>query len=174
MLAALAEVMATKGYVATSVADVIRVAGVSRETFYQQFDSKQDCFVAGFDEQRLRLLRTTTAAVPSRGTPIERYGAAVGAYLDALADQPVLARLYLIEVWAAGPSVMTRRAEMQQAFVDGTAQLLGARSARDRFACEALVAAMVSMVTTRLAAGDADAVRSLRAPFVALAERLLS
>lgn len=174
MLAALAEVMAEKGYVATSVADIIRVAGVSRETFYQQFTSKQDCFVAGFDEQRLRLLAATAAAVPARGTPLELFAAAVGAYLDGLAEHPALARLYLIEVWAAGPEVMARRAEMQQSFVDGMALLLRARTKRERFACEALVAAIVSMVTTRLAAGETDSLRSLRDPFVALAERQLS
>ncbi|MBD0322124.1 MAG: helix-turn-helix transcriptional regulator, partial [Aldersonia sp.] len=48
ILLAMAEAMAEKGYVATSVADVLRRAGVSRETFYQQFSSKEDCFRAAY------------------------------------------------------------------------------------------------------------------------------
>ena len=42
----MAQVMAEKGYVATTVADVLRAAKVSRETFYEQFESKEDCFAA--------------------------------------------------------------------------------------------------------------------------------
>lgn len=46
--AALADVLAEKGYVAVTVQDVIRRAGVSRQTFYQYFDSKADCFAAAY------------------------------------------------------------------------------------------------------------------------------
>ena len=45
----MAEAMMEKGYVDTTVADVIKRAGVSRETFYQQFSSKADCFMTAFD-----------------------------------------------------------------------------------------------------------------------------
>src|SRR6195256_1200113 len=49
MLAAMAEAVAEKGYVGTAVADVIERAGVSRETFYEHFSSKEDCFLAAYD-----------------------------------------------------------------------------------------------------------------------------
>src|ERR687887_842834 len=45
MLGALVEVVAEKGYAATTVADIIGRAGVSRTTFYQQFKDKEDCFL---------------------------------------------------------------------------------------------------------------------------------
>ena len=45
---ALGEVMGTKGYSNTTVDDLIKHAGVSRATFYQHFDSKLDCFMAGY------------------------------------------------------------------------------------------------------------------------------
>src|SRR6266511_4356448 len=44
----LIEVVAEKGYVATTVADVIGRAGVSRTTFYQQFKDKEDCFLLAY------------------------------------------------------------------------------------------------------------------------------
>ena len=39
-----------KGFDATSVEDLLRTSGVSRATFYEQFDDKLDCFRAAEDE----------------------------------------------------------------------------------------------------------------------------
>src|SRR6266568_1139748 len=80
--------MAEKGYVETSVADVLRRARVSRETFYQQFSSKQDCFVAAFETAASVILARTQRAAIERGTAGERFESALGAYLDALASEP--------------------------------------------------------------------------------------
>ena len=49
ILLAMADAMAENGYVGTSVAQIIRRAGVSRETFYEQFSSKEDCFTSAYD-----------------------------------------------------------------------------------------------------------------------------
>ena len=49
LLRAMADAVADKGYAETSVAEVIARAGVSRETFYEQFSSKEDCFHDTFD-----------------------------------------------------------------------------------------------------------------------------
>ena len=49
LMLALTEAVGESGYAATSVADVIGRAGVSRQTFYEQFTSKLDCFLAAFD-----------------------------------------------------------------------------------------------------------------------------
>src|SRR5438128_2010518 len=65
LIRAMAEAMADKGYVETSVADVLERARVSRETFYQQFSSKQDCFVAAYGEAASAILAFVTAAARS-------------------------------------------------------------------------------------------------------------
>lgn len=173
MLYAMAEAVATRGYVATSVADVLRGAGVSRETFYQQFRSKQDCFLQALDASADVLLGAIDAAEPATGTPLERWEQLLGAYLEALAGQPALARVFLLEVYAAGPEALPRRIAVQQQFVDVVGGVFGARSQADRFACEALVAAISSMVTLRLAAGDIEGLRGLRAPLVRFTARAL-
>ena len=49
MLEAMAHAVAAKGYAATTVADVVGGAGVSRKTFYEHFQDKEDCFLAAFD-----------------------------------------------------------------------------------------------------------------------------
>jgi AcrR family transcriptional regulator len=173
ILRALADTMVEKGYVASTVADVIRAAGVSRETFYEQFDSKADCFMAAYEQAVTILLTGMGTAIASDGEPLERFDAALGRYLEALSGEPAFARLFLVEVYAAGPDALERRAAAQSRFVEVVAAGFGARTAEQRFAAETLVAATSSMVTARLAAGDVAGLRDLREPFVRIAKRLL-
>jgi AcrR family transcriptional regulator len=174
MLRAFAEVLTERGYADTPVAAIIERAGVSRETFYQQFGSKQECFVAALEEAIGRLATSLTAVMNgTTGTALERYDALLTGYLDTVAGQPDIARLFLIETYAAGPDAMRRRLELQQQFVDAIAGIFGAHSAQDRFAAEALVAATVSAVTARFIDGDVYGLRSLRPKMLALAEALL-
>src|SRR5436305_4647797 len=49
LLDAMAEVVADRGYAASTVADVIARAGVSRKTFYEHFRDKEGCFLAAYD-----------------------------------------------------------------------------------------------------------------------------
>jgi AcrR family transcriptional regulator len=169
MLRAMAEAMAERGYVATPVAEIIRRAGVSRETFYQQFASKQDCFLAGLEQAIDGLRAAMGEALRGDGEPVERFDRLLGIYLNALANDPAAARLFLIEIYAAGPDVARRRAELQQQFLDGLVSVFGVRTERGRFACQALLAAIVALATNAIAAGDVAALRALRAPLVELA-----
>jgi AcrR family transcriptional regulator len=169
---AMAETMARKGYAGTSVTDVLRAAKVSRETFYEQFDSKEDCFMSALEAAVDVVLQAAFAPPPGDGTPLQRFDRGLRTYLEALAAQPELSRLFLIEVYAAGPAALERRAAVQQRFADVLGRTFGRRTAADRFANEALVAATSSLVTARLAANDLDGLRALRRPLVGLARRL--
>lgn len=171
MLTAMAEAMADRGYVGTPVAEIIKRAGVSRETFYEQFGSKQDCFVAAFEHALDRLSTAMRSASTSQGTAIERFERLIGIYLEALALEPATARLFLIEIYAAGPDVLRRRTELQHQFIDALVEIFAVRSDAGRFACRALVAAIISMVTTHVAADDASGLRALSPPIVDLVRR---
>jgi AcrR family transcriptional regulator len=169
---AMAETMARKGYAATSVSEVLRAAGVSRETFYEQFSSKEDCFMDAFGAAVEAVLGAVRAAPGSGGTALERFELGLQAYLDALAGDPAFARVLLIEVYAAGPAALQRRVVLQRGFVDAIDETFGRRTAADRFANEALVATISAMVTARLAAGDIDGLRALHRPLTQFARRL--
>jgi AcrR family transcriptional regulator len=174
LLRAMAETMAQRGYVRTTVADVLRAAGVSRETFYEQFASKEDCFMAAYDAAAGLLLADmarprAAASAPDRLAAFER---GLGAYLDALAAEPEFARLFLVEVYAAGPQAIARRVATQERFVDALSAALDPKG-RERFAVETLVAAIAQMVTAKLAAGDVDGLRELRRPLSRLVARAL-
>src|SRR3954470_3349772 len=169
---AMAETMARKGYAATSVSEVLRSAGVSRETFYEQFTGKEDCFIAAFEAAVASVLGTVRDAPGTGGTPLERFERGLRAYLDALAGDPAFARVMLIEVYAAGPAAMQRRAELQRGFVDALDETFGRRTAGDRFANEALVATISSMVPARLAVDDAEGLRALHRPLMQFVRRV--
>ncbi|WP_421120955.1 TetR/AcrR family transcriptional regulator [Aquihabitans daechungensis] len=172
---AMALVVAEQGYAATSVADVIGRAGVSRETYYQQFRSKLDCFLAAFDDAAAQLfapIRAVAGPVSASLGPADRlarFDQLLEAYLRGLTTQPELAKVFLVEVYAAGPEAIARRVALQAEITAAVATLLGASDDRGRFACRALVAATSALVTPLIASGDLAGIVALREPIVDLA-----
>ena len=174
MLAAMGEVVAQKGYARTTVADVLSRARVSRETFYEQFSDKEGCFLAAYDLSVELLLEAITDAVADApADPFARFETALGAYLDLMSREGSLSRVFLIEVYAAGPRAIERRVAVLDRFVDTFAEIL-APYGLARFDCEALVAAVSSLVTVRVAAGRLDELPKLREPLLGVAGRLLA
>ncbi|HEX8754626.1 MAG TPA: TetR/AcrR family transcriptional regulator [Solirubrobacterales bacterium] len=108
---AMIEVVSERGYPETRVVDVIGVAGVSRKTFYELFESKEDCFLATYDILLGNLLGETAEGYESKpGAPwAERVATGVKALLDHLAAHPDEARFAIVEVLAAGPKALARR-----------------------------------------------------------------
>jgi AcrR family transcriptional regulator len=163
---AMAEAMADSGYVGTPVAAVLQRAGVSRQTFYELYDGKLACFLDALDLVGEVLVVQLAGSLGRSGEPIDQAARAVEQYLETLVDQPAFARLFLVEVHAAGPAAMQRRAELQARVVDALAELFRVRTRRGRFACQAYVAAIASLVTVPLATGDTAAIRALRRPLI--------
>lgn len=167
---ALATVMSVNGFANTTVDDVIREAKVSRATFYEHFDSKQDLFMSGYARAQ-RLIVAAIRALPVDGTPMERFAVMLDRYLGFIAADPITARLYLLEVYAAGPDAMRTRVELQQEFVAGVGQIFDAHDDAARFSCQALVAAVSTLVTNALTRGDD--VTALREPVFEYAARVM-
>ncbi|NKZ03175.1 TetR/AcrR family transcriptional regulator [Actinomadura latina] len=162
----MAAAMAEKGYVGTSVEDVLKRARVSRQSFYGLFSSKLDCFMAAFDKASELLILRLEGAVAGEGDPAARFERVVTAYLEALASEPGYARLFLVEVYAAGPEAIRRRSEIQQDLADALVGLMGVSGRAAEFACQVVVAAVSSMVTPAVAAGDMEALRAVGPPIV--------
>lgn len=112
MLAAVAQAVAAKGYGATTVADVIAIAGVSRRTFYEQFPKIEDCFLAAYVEGMQELLAAIREAM--RDVPGDDWRArsriAIEAYLQALTAKPEAAWAYSVEALGAGRVALDQRA----------------------------------------------------------------
>lgn len=108
---AMVEVVSQRGYPETRVVDVIGAAGVSRKTFYELFESKEDCFLATYDVLLENLLGEATDAFESHSEDPwpARIAAALEALLVHLADHPDEGRFAIVEVLAAGPKALARR-----------------------------------------------------------------
>jgi AcrR family transcriptional regulator len=112
LLAGMAEAVAEHGYADASIADVIARAGVSRKTFYQQFDGKDECFAVAYGKEMDRLLELTLSAFEAEGPPwARRLRAGLTALCGALAGNPAVARLCFVEGLDAGPITAARRRE---------------------------------------------------------------
>jgi AcrR family transcriptional regulator len=108
---AMIEVVSERGYPETRVVDVIGVAGVSRKTFYELFESKEDCFLETYDALLGNLIgEARNAFEENAGAPwAERIAAALEALLTHLAAHADEARFSIVEVLAAGPKALARR-----------------------------------------------------------------
>jgi AcrR family transcriptional regulator len=173
MLDAMAQVVAEQGYAHTTVAAVVARSGVSSKAFYEQFSDKEDCFLAAYDTGTDVLLHAMRAAFESApADPLIRFDRALGAYLHLLATETAFARTFLIEVYAAGPQALERRFAVQRLFVDFVVESLPDRV--ERFACEALVGAVSSLVTRPVASHRYEDLAALRVPITELVRQCLS
>jgi AcrR family transcriptional regulator len=178
MLRGMADAVAERGYAATTVADVLRRGGVSRETFYEQFSGKQDCFLATLDRSGELLIAVIRAQLEgTEGSPLERFDRGLRIYLDALAAESTVAVVALLESLAAGEPARRHRFAIQERFVDAVAANFAGDPAWQRlpdpvFAARTLVGGISSMVTSTLAAGRPTDLPALHAPMMALLRAL--
>lgn len=109
----MSESVSERGYADTSIAEVISRAGVSRKTFYQQFDGKDECFAVAYGEEMDRLIEVTLSAFEAEGPPwARRLRGALTAFCAALAGNPAVAQLCFVEgIDDAGPVTAARRRE---------------------------------------------------------------
>jgi AcrR family transcriptional regulator len=163
LIEAAAAVVGTNGYAASTVGDIIKAARVSRTTFYEQFGDKEECVVVAYEAgaqwqfERVRI----AAREPAGG--VARLQAGVRAYLEALTEEPLFARMSLIEILAAGPAAAAARAVAHRRYAallrkwqwearmeyEGVPEIVG-----DVFECA--VGGVADVVAARLRHGDLD------------------
>jgi AcrR family transcriptional regulator len=162
------ELAANSGYQAVSIAQVSSLARVSSATFYQQFESKDDCFVAAYRDIAERVL--------SQMQPVERdplsseedwaqaARSAIGRLLNAVQRDPLGARVLYIESMAGGPGVVEAGAPVLEEFERRTQNFLDSTpqgtSVID-LPVEALVGATRSIVSRHLRANSEDQLTGL-------------
>jgi AcrR family transcriptional regulator len=150
MVAAVAE----RGYAATTITDVVRHARVSRRTFYEHFADKEACFLAAYDAVSDSVLAAIDEAASGASGWEEQILASVRAYLGALAAEPAVARVFIVDILSAGPAALARRREVLRRF----AAHMQARVPLDDRTALALVGAIHELVLALL---EADRAREL-------------
>jgi TetR/AcrR family transcriptional regulator len=111
IVAAMLRVLPRHGYPATTIGHVTEEAGVSRASFYAQFDNKEDCFLATYDLAAAWLCERVERASAGDREWSSRVRAGVSEALRLLAANPEVAHLIAIEAGRAGSAARQRRRE---------------------------------------------------------------
>lgn len=99
---------AEKTYAATTIADLVSRASISRTTFYKRFAGKKECFDAAIDWCIEELERAAASAYSSSDSPPVAVRKAVAATLGLMAANPALAQFVSGEAVAAEAAVVDR------------------------------------------------------------------
>lgn len=121
IIAAVTELTAQQGYGATTISDIVKRAGVARKTLYENFEGKEETFLAAFDaavEEAIDRVEENCAS--AEGGWMERVEAGLAAFLRYLASHPAQARMCLVEALSATPAATKRYEDAVQLFVDLT------------------------------------------------------
>jgi AcrR family transcriptional regulator len=169
ILEGMLEAVGAEGYDATSVRTVLARTGLYRQAFYDEFADKDACYLAALEMGIGRL-----EAVVRRGAAGEEgwraeLRAGLGALLDRLDAEPDFGRGVIVEVHAAGPEALARRAEaLKRAadFIDLARLDAGESESPPQIAPEGIVAGIHAIVHSRLSTGATDGFRGLLPEFM--------
>lgn len=159
LLDAAFDVVAEKGYGATTIADLTREAGISRTTFYEMFEDKEACFLAAYDSAVDVFVRRIAAAFEAEEGWPQRVRAGLRVLLESLAKEPRFARLALVDVGSAGPAAQRRyRAGLQRMtpFFDEGRDFAPDGRRLPANVSRMAIGAVVGLVSDEIEAGRAD------------------
>lgn len=161
LIAGLTQALYEVGYQKTTVSLIGQRAAVSKSDFYKHFESKDDCFIAGYDAAVERIRAQVVEAcdgAASEPWPM-RVSAGINALLTLLVAEPALASIVLVEGLRAGRGVYDRYQAAIEAFVGylrEDAPEGPAKTEVPEATDEAVVGGVASMLGRRVLAGEAE------------------
>ena len=164
MLLATAELVAERGYQKTTIELIAKTSRVALVTFYEQFSSKEDCFLAAFDESVAAAREVFVELLDSEQPWQEQISAGLEIFLEMVVKEQARAKLCIVEAQAAGTASLGR----YQAMLESVAPKLregrefNPRASRLPDGLEvAIVGGIVWLVHQRLVADDVDDLMAL-------------
>lgn len=157
LLDGMAQTVARRGYAATPVAEVLKAAGVSRRTFYEQFADKEDCFLAAYDAIVALCTERLVRAYHGGGGWEDGIARSYDALLRTLAAEPDFAHLGVVEVLAAGPRALAQReATLRRLarFIDFTRERAETATTPPQLVGQAIVGGIHELVYSRIVRGE--------------------
>jgi len=176
-VAAMAEAVGERGYPETTVRDVLERARMSRRTFYQLFDNREECFLATYDHARSEALAWLDDGDGRDASCASHLPSVLADVLGYLATKPDFARVLVVEPAAAGPLGVARHERTMHELVE----LLARSSGRDgsglepdqlRLRCEASVGAVHRVMAARIVEGRASDLPGLASELAGLVRSL--
>lgn len=168
LIAGLATAVAEKGYRAVTITDITKAARVSRRVFYENFEGKEECFLAAFEVVVGHIRELAIGATASIDDWPGQAISSARAVLLFFAAEPDLARLCLVESQAAGPAVSARFHEAVHEVVPYLVQGRGLRESDRELPPtteESTLGALVLLAGRKVAAGEAEQLEDLLPDF---------
>lgn len=164
LLAAIAQEVAAKGYRATTITDVVKLASVSTRDFYEHFDGKEACFLAAFEAVRDHLEGALVDAAAAETDWPHQAIAVLRTGLEFFAAEPDLARLCLVEPMSATPVTAVRFREVVLACIPVLAR--GRADSSDAEVLppsteDSLLGGIVSLATRSILSGETEQLPAL-------------
>jgi AcrR family transcriptional regulator len=156
LLRATDEVLGEMGIEDATVGRISKRAGVSRRTFYEVFEDREECFLAALDQAVERIMAEVAPAYARKGKWSVRIRAALTVLLEHFDAHPGVARMCVVETLRAGPAVLERRrrvlGELSAVVDEGRAEVKHGGEPLPLTA-EGLVGGALAVVHTRLLTG---------------------
>ena len=114
----MARALAQQGWVDCTIADIVREAGVSKRTFYEHFQTKNDCLVALYESASRNALRHLDSVLDPNRHWQDQVEAAMTAYLGVLAENPIMLRALFIDILGLGAQGLAARRRVNEAIAD--------------------------------------------------------
>ena len=153
ILSAMVDVAAQRGLANVTVAHVVARSGVSRRTFYELFEDREDCFLAALEEALTQARGEVVTAYGSGGRWAERIRAGLLALLRFFDDEPATGRLLVVESLGAGPRALELRKRALEriiAAVDDGRRESKPGASLPSLTAEGVAGAVFSVIHTRL------------------------
>ncbi|HEV7918990.1 MAG TPA: TetR/AcrR family transcriptional regulator [Solirubrobacterales bacterium] len=181
LLIAMAESIAEKGFGDTVVADVVRLARVSRRTFYEHFSDREDCFLALCDATTSWIVDLIDEAVDPEDAWHDQTARAIDVYIGVFTSQPSLTRSFLFEIYSTGERGVRQHRKVQRRFAEQLFTL--AANVRKRHpelnpvsfhTASAIIAGVGELAMLAIEDGTADGVTKLRSVAIELVGDVLT
>jgi AcrR family transcriptional regulator len=157
LIYATAEVTMKKGYVNTTVTDLVAAAGVSREVFYEHFTDRQDAFLEALDFPTQPILDACSVAYFSAAAWPDRVWRGLNALIEMIMANPSISHLRLVECYAAGPTAIRRSEDITRAFTIFLQEGYGVRAEGadlPHLYSEAIASAIFEIIQRDVVAGE--------------------
>jgi AcrR family transcriptional regulator len=159
LLAAMIGAATEIGYNALTVQNVLTRAGISRPTFYEQFEDKEDCFLAAFDAASARMYERIEATAADSGPGWRsQLRSGIAEFLRFIAEEPQEARMVIVEARASSPTGLQRRDKLLDRFATCIDALVreDLDESPSAIAAAGVVGGIESVLYARLQKGETD------------------
>jgi AcrR family transcriptional regulator len=132
LLEGMAAAVDERGFAETTIADIARHARVSKRTFYEHFESKQDCLLALYVASSARALARIADSIDPSLDLDAQIKKMTDIYFSSMQERPALLRTLLVEILAAGPRGLEVRRQVNRRYADLLRKVVASSNSKGR------------------------------------------